>query len=324
MSKIVEKCKFCGANLEYEEGTSEVTCEYCNNKTIINNQNSITNNYNPSDSFNNINNNNNLNPVQLNKPKKKKKKNIKKKLLYLFFILIIIASGIIYYLDYQKRTQQPEIFDPLPSEIEIKEEDKAGYTIESTIVKLAPDVDLSAERKKNNNNDIVGRLEIPDLINTLVVKGKDNSYYLTHSIKKQYDIRGTEFLDYRNTTTSKQINIYGHNTRDSRIKVAFLKLEQFLKQDFFDNNKYIVFQHDGGKNFYKIIAIKEVRNSNNEHMGVNYTGDAFVQHVQKMTTGEGTINSRSVYYNQNSEIIVLQTCSHHWDNAYYIITAVKL
>ena len=316
MSKIVEKCSACGAIIEYEEGVNEVTCDYCNTKKVLNNnQNIIVNNsfYNPNNNISNM-----------PKKKKKRKKNVKKIILYLFFIAIIVASGIVFYLESQKKEEELDIFNPLPSEIEIKEDETTGYTIESSLVKLAPDVDLNEERKKYNNKDIVGRLEIPELINTLVVKGTDNSYYLKHSIKKEYDIRGTEFLDYRLTTSSKQLNIYGHNTRDSRIKVAFLKLEQFLKKDYFDNNKYIVFQHDGGKNFYKIIAIKEIRGTDNEHMGVSYTGSGFVEHVQRMTTGEGVVNSRNVYYDENSEILVLQTCSHHWDNAFYIITAVKM
>ena len=59
-------------------------------------------------------------------------------------------------------------------------------------------------------------------------------------VNKKYDIRGSEFLDYRVEPTSKQVNIYGHNTRDNRIKVAFIKLEKFIDQDFFNKNQYII------------------------------------------------------------------------------------
>ena len=322
MGRIIEKCEHCGAELEYELNAQEVTCEYCGYKKIVNNTlnnkpNNIISNMEERPLINNQ-------PVFHNKPKKKKKKNVKKTILSIFFILVIIASCIIFYLDYQKKEEQPSIFDPLPSEIEVKEEDKKETSIESALINLAPDVDLNAERAKYNNNDIIGRLEVPDLINVLVVKGTDNDYYLKHSVKKTKDVRGTEFLDYRLTPTSKQLNIYGHNTRDSRIKVAFIKLEQLLNKEFFDNNQYIVFQHDGGKNIYKIIAIKEVYNTSKEHMGVNYTGNDFVEHVRRMTTGEGVVNSRDIPYDENSEIIVLQTCSHHWDNALYTVIGIKI
>ena len=325
MGTIIEKCEHCNAKLEYEEGANEVVCEYCGNKKVINNNSNIINPIPNTTPVNLFPNNGYKQPVTtIPKKNKKHKKNMKKKLLSFFFILVIIASGIIYYIDSQKKEKEPEIFEQLPSEIVVDEKDKTGFTLEGKEINLAPDVDFNQERAKYKNNDIVGRLEIPDLFNVLVVKGKDNSYYLSHSLEKKSDVRGTEFIDYRNTVTSKQLNVYGHNTRDSRIKVAFLKLEQFLKEEFFNNNPYIVFQHDGGKNFYKIISIKEIKDTNNEHMYLDYTGSAFVNHVKNMTTGEGVYNARNVSYDENSEIIVLQTCSHHWKNAFYIITAVKM
>ena len=295
-----------------------------NNNMNANMNNNYNNNYNNnSNNSNYYSNNNGMNHNNGNVPPKKKKKNTKI-FLYVFFALVIIASGIIYYIDYQNRQKEPEIYEQLPSEIIVDDKDKTETPVEGNILKLAPDVDLAAERERYHNNDIIGRLEIPDLFNVLVAKGTDNYFYLSHSVTKEYDIRGTEFIDYRVTPTSKQVNVYGHNTRDINIKVAFLKLEKFLQKDFFDENEYVVFQYDGGKSIYRILAIKEVRQENNEHMAVNKAGADFVNHVQLMTTGEGVFNSRSIPYNENSEIIVLQTCSHHWDNAFYIITAVKI
>lgn len=315
MGLVVRVCNKCGASMTVDSESNEAYCEKCRYEMSNNINNNQMNYQQPP--MSNMNNN-----------KKKKKKNKKKLFLYILFSLIIIASGIVFYIDYTERNKIPdelnELFDKLPSEIETKDEDKSSVQVESALLNLAPDVDLNEERARNNNNEIIGRLEIPDLFNVLVTKGSNNEYYLSHSVQKKYDIRGTEFLDYRLTTTSKQLNIYGHNTRDEKIKVAFLKLEKFLKQDFFDSNPYIVFQHDGGKNIYKILAIKEIRETNNEHMFIDYTGDAFVEHVKKMTTGEGVYNTRDVHYDENSEIIVLQTCSHHWKNGFYTVIAVKI
>ncbi len=250
---------------------------------------------------------------------------MKKKLLYAFFILLMIVSGVFYYLESTKEEETPEIYEPTPSEIEVKEEDKQEEVVESLSIKMAPDVDLAKKRKEHNNNEIVGRLEIPDLINVLVVKTKDNSFYLNHNVDRKYDIRGSEFLDYRVNTNSKQINIYGHNTRDTNIKVAFLKLEKFLDKSFFEKNQYIVFQQDNGKKIYKIIAMKEVNEeANAEHLIVDYTGSKFVEHLKKMTTGKGIIYSRSVPYDENSEIIVLQTCSHRGTKKLFTIVGVRI
>ncbi|MBR1386369.1 MAG: class B sortase [Bacilli bacterium] len=255
------------------------------------------------------------------------KKNTKK-LLYVFFILVMIISAAWFYVDYTNKNNNeeevPEVYEPTPSEIDVDDKDKESAKVESLVIKMAPDVDLAEERRKNNNNDIVGRLEIPDLFNVLVVKTTNNDYYLNHAVNKSYDIRGSEFLDYRVNPTSKQVNIYGHNSRDPNIKVAFLKLESYLKKDFFDNNPYIIFQYDGGKSIYKIKAIKEVYETNTEHLLVDKTGSDFVNHVNTMTTGNGIIFSRDVKVDANSEILVLQTCSHHWNNALYTFIAVKI
>ena len=166
--------------------------------------------------------------------------------------------------------------------------------------------------------------KIPDLINVLVVRGTDNAYYLRHTLDKEWDYRGSEFFDYRVTPTSKQVNIYGHNSRDSESKVAFLKLQKFLDREFFDNNQYIILQHDTGKSIYKIKALKQVYESNNEHLKVDLTGAPFVNHFNTMTTGTGLIYSRDLDFNEYSEIIVLQTCSYDWDSALYTIIGVKI
>ncbi len=257
------------------------------------------------------------------------KKNTRK-LLYLFFSLIIIASSVVLLLEYFKEPEVLEIYEPTLSEIEVKEEEKVKEIVESNVISMAPDVDLNAERAKYNNPYIVGRIEVPNLINVLVAQSDDLKFYLNHDVSRKADIRGTEFLDYRVTPTSKQVNIYGHNSRDPKIQVAFRKLEQFLDKTFFDENQYIIFQHDGGKSIYKIMAIKEVQNKQGaEHMRVDTTGSDFIQHVNTLinsTGNEHVLNSRSVYFDENSEIIVLQTCSHtnNVPEPLYIITGVKI
>ena len=251
-----------------------------------------------------------------------------KNFLYILFTLVIIGS--IAFIAYTYLSPDKKVEEELPpSVIPIDPDTEVEINIDPyTSIKMAPDVDLNAERAKYGNNDIVGRLEIPDLINVLVVRGSDNQFYLKHDLYKAYDYRGSEFLDYRVLPTSKQVNIYGHNSRDVNSTVAFLKLEKFLDAEFFNNNQYIIFQHDGGKSIYKIHTLKEVKESNTEHMNVDLTGAAFVNHFNNMTTnattGSGVIYSRNVEFSENSDIIVLQTCSHHWDSALYTIIGIKI
>ena len=208
----------------------------------------------------------------------------KKKILSILFILIIIVSISLIIIDFNRPSENDILFETTPEEIIVSEEDKESVEIKEDIsIKLSPDVDLNAARKDYGNNDIIGRLEIPDLFNILVVKGSNNEYYLTHSIERKEDIRGSEFMDYRLNVNSKQINIYGHNSRDEKIQVPFLRLEKFLTEDFFLNNPYIIFQYDDGKSFYEIISIKEIT-TDYEHMNFNTTGDEMFPYVRDSVT----------------------------------------
>lgn len=245
-----------------------------------------------------------------------------RKVLIFIFSTIMIISGSIFIYNTFFANEENELYEDALEEIIVEEHEKEEIEVEENVsIKMSPDVDLSSKRIEHSNNDIIGRLEIPDLFNILIVRGKDNSYYLNHSIKKSKDVRGSEFLDYRLNPESKQINIYGHNSRDEKIKVPFLKLESFLDKKFFDENPYIIFQHDNGKSIYEIISIKEIT-TDYEHMTLDTHGAEFVQHVDKLKSN--SIYTRDVHYDENSNIIVLQTCSHHLDNAYYVITGVKI
>ena len=258
---------------------------------------------------------------------------MKKKVLYIFFILVMVVSGVFLYLEMTKEEEVPEVYKPRESEIFTDDSELVEKVVEKKeVIKMAPDVDLAAERKKYNNPYIVGRLEIPDLFNILIVQSDEDEFYLSHDISKKYDIRGTEFLDSRVPVTAQQLNIYGHNTRDPKINVPFLKLEtKFVKENgFFESHPYIIFQYDGGKDVYKIMAVNHVNNSkyaspSPEHMRINeYKGSAFVEHVKRMITGNDVKKSRQVDYDENSKILVLQTCSHEKTDYVYTIVAVKI
>ena len=242
--------------------------------------------------------------------------------LYFIFISLIAGSAVLLYFSLAGTKPVDPGDDTETSLEEIAQTATENIYVNADVVKMSQDVDLAAERKKHNNPDIIGRLEIPDLFNVLLVKTTDNKYYLNKNIDRKNDIKGSTYLDYRTGPASNQINIYGHNSRIEKIDVPFRRLEKFLNKDFFDKNPYIVFQYDGGKRVYKITSIKEIHSNENEHMKVNFEGQAFVNHIEILRTN--AINKRDIKISEDSRVIVLQTCSHHWKNAYYIITGVSI
>lgn len=246
---------------------------------------------------------------------------MKKPLRIILIIFCIILVGVSGYLFYKDLTYKDKIYEPALNDIKVDDSEKTPVAIEHEVIKMSPDVDLAAQRLYYNNNDIIGRLEIPDLFNILVVNGIDNKYYLNKDLYKKSNVKGNEFLDYRLKPDAKQVNIYGHNSRDPNVQVPFLRLEKYIDKDFFDNNPYIIWQYDGGKRIYKISVWKEIQ-TDREHMIVDTSGATFLGHVSKLLSNSTYI--RSVPYDVNSNIIILQTCSHHLSNAFYLLIGIEI
>ncbi len=248
-------------------------------------------------------------------------KKVIKIFLYFIFISLIAGSCVLLYFSMLAPQSQP-VDDTETSLEELTGDVSQNFIINAETVKMSADIDIAAERSKHKNPDIIGRLEIPGLFNVILVKGTDNKYYLNKNIDRKNDIKGSTYLDYRTGPASNQINIYGHNSRIEKIDVPFRRLEKFLDKTFFDANPYIVFQYEGGKRVYKITSIKEIHQNENEHMKVGFTGQDFVNHIEILRTNAN--QRREVKLDKNSNVIVLQTCSHHWQNAYYILTGISI
>lgn len=184
--------------------------------------------------------------------------------------------------------------------------------------------ELPTYRSEYGNEYIMGKLEIPNInIDTLVVRAKNNEYYLKHNIYNQYDELGIPFFDHRNENLSadKQINIYGHNTRveKNRGKLPFVNLEAYLDKAIFDNYKDVYLSIDERKIHYEVIAVKIINKSDNEHMKlIFYNNDDFISHIDKMLSNT-TYKQENLTYNYEDNFLVLQVCNYNPSNTYILI-----
>ena len=242
-------------------------------------------------------------------------KNNKLKKVYIIIIIILSIALMI-----SSTIEIINIFSPSENLLPTKSQEKPSIAEdekEKINSLFTEDIDLSIPRKENNNNEIVGRIEIPGLFNLLLTQTKDNDYYIEYNIKKKRSNKGTEFIDFRNKMTDKQINIYGHNSR--LYDLPFKKLENFLDKEFFDNNQYLLFQHEKGRRIYEIAAIKKVT-TDYEHMIVNAKDQK--EHITKLLGDP--IQKRELEYDENTNIIVLQTCIRQEDGNYYILIGFEV
>ena len=150
------------------------------------------------------------------------------------------------YVKVEKNTRDPENTKP-----NVAEDDKEGEKQEETVT-----VDFASLQAINP--DIVAWLRIPGVLEYPVVRGKDNSYYLNHTVQKTYNIAGSIFLDYRNErdfSDSKNI-IYGHNMKDGSM---FHVLRNYQDIDFFQEHTDMeIYLPDGRTLNYHIIACEQV------------------------------------------------------------------
>lgn len=117
------------------------------------------------------------------------------------------------------------------------------------------------------NNNLVGWLSIPGAeIDTAILQGKDNDYYLKYDFYERYTTEttatnyGNLYLDYRCSNTadlSKNMVIHGHTTgRASGVpKQAFRSLYDYRDMQHFIENPIIKYQTLYGEHTYKICAV---------------------------------------------------------------------
>lgn len=172
-------------------------------------------------------------------------------------------------------------------------------------------------RNYYSNDDIVGKLKIDGTkINTLLVQGSDNEYYLNHTISKKKSVVGSIFVDYRTNLSDKQINIYGHNS--NAVKLMFNELENYKNKDFYEKHKMIEL-YDGFKiSIYEIFSVQIVTDDY-EHMDI-YSQDR-KSHIKKLSDG---LYETNVEVSENDDILVLQTCTYTKKNSFIIINAKKV
>lgn len=148
-----------------------------------------------------------------------KKKTIIK--IIMFICLIVLIYSIYNIIDWHLANNKTEIIQEEINEI-----------IDETS-KDKNDIDFVSLKKKNK--EIVAYLKVPGTkIDYVVVKGKDNSYYLKHNLYKQSSVAGWIFMDYHNKLdgNDKNIVIYGHNTYNGTM---FGTLKNVVKKDWYEN-----------------------------------------------------------------------------------------
>lgn len=140
----------------------------------------------------------------------------------------------------------------------------------------------------------------------VVVQTTDNKYYLNHDYKKNYDKLGAIYADYRiNLDNSHKTLIYGHSS--TKRDVPFNYLENYEKEDFYQNHKYITLQTQNDTYKYEIFSVY-VETSDFTYMNLNFdTKDDWYLHLLKLK--RKSLHESDIELMSDDDILILQTCS---------------
>lgn len=174
---------------------------------------------------------------------------------------------------------------------------------------------INSARKKYNNNDVVGILEINNTDYIVpIMQGDDNKYYLKHTPYGEKSSMGSVYLDYRvDIDSSKKLLIYGHNS--SNVDMPFKILEEFYDRDYYDNHKYVEVTTSNMKKKYEIFSVF-VEISDFSYMDITFDNDdEYLNHINNLKSK--SMYDTGVALSKDDEILILQTCSEHPDYRNY-------
>ncbi len=166
------------------------------------------------------------------------------------------------------------------------------------------------------NDDVVGWIKIPGTsIDTVVLQGSNNSYYLKNDFYCNYTRYGNIYMDYRaNEKSLIQNNVlYGHTTESG--EQAFFDLDKYKNSDFFIESPIIEFDTLFADYKWKVFAVFMTSvDSSDDNGHVFYYIEP---HINK-TSFDGylkQVNQRALYstgvdVTSEDKILTLSTCTY--------------
>lgn len=205
-----------------------------------------------------------------------------------------------------------------PSEEPVPTETPQTKPAEDTIpvFDALENVDLAALRARNP--EVLGWIAIPGVLSYPLMRGQDNSFYLSHTWNGARNSVGSVFMDYRCSAGMDDFNtvIYAHRTRRGAM---FGSLAQYAAQSFWTAHPDVYLVTDAGVSRYRIYAAYEAE----------LTGPAYYNHVSTEEGREEFIRSgvdqsgisADVRPDPGDRFITLSTCTGNSHSTRWVVQA---
>lgn len=231
---------------------------------------------------------------------------MKKCFIFLITLLIICVSTGGYAL-YKICAENSEIAE---AESLSAEFDKYSPVIDqgNTYEKIFSDFIPKLTQMKSVNSDVIGWIYIPSTnINYPLLQGKDNEYYLTHSVNNKYSAAGSVFVDKRGLNENNNV-IYAHNMGRSS-NVMFHDITNFADNSYFNKiSKGYIITAEG------IIELSIFAYSLTKPQTEFYYDSVSVDFIK----------TNSINYREPSEgrLFTLSTCAYDYNDARGVLSCM--
>ncbi len=167
------------------------------------------------------------------------------------------------------------------------------------------------------NDDIAGWfISEGTVIHYPVVKGKDNSYYLTHLFDGSRNRMGTLFIDCDNAPDFADSNtiIYGHHMKSGAM---FASLVGYREQTYYNVYPTMVLLTPHGNYRVELFAGYTTGAASETYQKTFDSADAFAEYL-------ATVRAKSDFKSDvdvtpEDHIVTLSTCTYEYDNARYVV-----
>ena len=249
------------------------------------------------------------NKQNIEKHSKKVKKVVNKKkriiliLIEIILLIVVIFSGRQIFNWVIENNQNNSIKEELSNAVTENKEQ-----VSETKWLDAKNYNIDFDSLKSTNSEVVGWLKVNNLdIEYPVVQAKDNEYYLTRNIKKEYNSAGWIFADYRNKLdgTDKNIVLYGHNRKDGSM---FGSLKDSQQAGWYENdeNKYLVYITENEKSNYEIFSVYNVE-TEDYYIKTGFAKGEFEKFINRLKAR--SVHDFGVEVTEDDSILTLSTCA---------------
>ena len=171
------------------------------------------------------------------------------------------------------------------------------------------------------NGDVVGEIKIDGtIIDFPVLYSGDNEYYLRRDIYKNDTKYGSIFMEMlnRGAILDRNTIIHGHNF-EGRDNNMFAELEKFKNEEFFENNKKVVFNNLYSDMEWEVFSVYVV--GEKDYYLITRFGSE-----KEYISFANLIKSKSMFGSdyepkEGDYMLTLHTCSYEFDGAHTLVHA---